>query len=266
MKNLPVQIKQKSFERRLLGGLKKAEVQSYLENLSSEWENLETENSRLSVELKRMKDMEVSLLQALEQVERNKEETLRQAKKEADLTIKEAELTKDLLVKEAEHKATEMMMNAKQEHQELVSKQKKQTKTLRDDFDIVDKHTDAMIDELNRIMRETSETINRLTKIKKVARYQYAERNIESSPQMFVNHNSYKAEKFEEKRAKQPVGQKAPSRPQPVAARPAAKRPQPQQVKKEEGSTLLEKLQNLNEEKTLHDKYLDNFLNKAHSA
>ncbi len=103
----PIEIRQHTFKK-AFQGYNKDEVQSYLTNLSSEWERMIEDNKRFKLELEKT----TAALDNLRQVESALHRTLLQAEETSKSTVENAKTTADLRIQEAEATAKEMLRNA----------------------------------------------------------------------------------------------------------------------------------------------------------
>ncbi len=114
MRITPLDIQQKQFPSRFRG-FDMEEVDSFLELIREEMEELLRENANLREEarrfekqLKEYKNMELTLRDTLVKTQELVEEYKTTAKKDAELVRKEAELQADEIVKDAQHKVVKI--------------------------------------------------------------------------------------------------------------------------------------------------------------
>lgn len=114
MKLTALDIKQQKFEK-TLRGYDPAEVQSYLDLIANEWEQLvgkvrelETEVDKMNDKLKHYEKVEAALHETLQTAKSSAEEKLTGARKEAKVIIEKAELEADTLIKEASQQRQEI--------------------------------------------------------------------------------------------------------------------------------------------------------------
>jgi cell division initiation protein len=133
MKITPLDISRQEF-RRVMRGYDVDEVDSFLDTVSNEYEELTKENSRLRERIKTLEDkvgeyreMEKAMENALISVERVSEEIKLNAQKEAELMIREAELKARDILREGDalsKKLREDIVELKRQRQILRSKLK----------------------------------------------------------------------------------------------------------------------------------------------
>lgn len=114
MRITPLDIQQKQFATKFRG-FDMEEVDSFLELIREEMEELLRENANLREEarrfekqLKEYKNMEITLRDTLVKTQELVEEHKTNAKKDADLLLKEAELKSEEIVREAQHKVVKI--------------------------------------------------------------------------------------------------------------------------------------------------------------
>ena len=114
MKFTPLDIRSREFEK-AMRGLDKSDVQAFLHEVASEWEEVLSENLRLKDEIldlrervKQYQDQDRIFREALLQAQRTKEEIVEDAHRE-----------KTLLIKEGQFKAEEILRDAEQQKHEL---------------------------------------------------------------------------------------------------------------------------------------------------
>lgn len=114
MKITPIDINKQEFKK-IMRGYDPVEVDTFLEMLGNDYENLINQNSeyeskitQLEAELKNFKEVEKTLKQTLLNLQENSDKSRENSKKEASLIKKEAEI-----------EATEMLDNAKRESQKM---------------------------------------------------------------------------------------------------------------------------------------------------
>jgi len=122
MKITPLDIQQQQFKGKLFGGLNPDEVDSFLQTVAHEMENLNRENTILKEQVQkaaadaeafvqRERDLRDTLLAA----QKISEEMKNNARKESELTIAEAEVQAEKIVADAESR----LIQLKNEIQEL---------------------------------------------------------------------------------------------------------------------------------------------------
>ena len=115
MKITPLDIQQQQFKGKMFGGLDPEEVDSFLQMISHEMEDLCRENTelkeqarKLSVEREEMTEREGKLRETMLAAQRVTEEMKANAQKEAGLLVSEAELKAERLLMDAEKRLAQL--------------------------------------------------------------------------------------------------------------------------------------------------------------
>ncbi len=115
MKISPLDIQQQQFKGKMFGGLDPEDVDSFLQLVASEMENLIRENAelkeqthRLSSELEEMRKKEVDLRDTMLAAQKITEEMKANSQKEATLLISEAELKAERIVDDANKRLADL--------------------------------------------------------------------------------------------------------------------------------------------------------------
>ena len=115
MKITPIEIQQQQFKTKVFGGLDDADVDTFLQLVASEMEDLIRENTALKEQLKKAsteidehRQREVSLREAMLAAQRVIEEMKANTQKESTLIISEAELKADQILAEAEKRLLQL--------------------------------------------------------------------------------------------------------------------------------------------------------------
>lgn len=115
MKISPIDIQQQQFKGKMFGGLDPADVDSFLQSVASEMENLIRENHELkdtcasqARDIGELAAKERELRETLLAAQRITEEMKINAKKEATLVVSDAELKGERIVADAERRLAEL--------------------------------------------------------------------------------------------------------------------------------------------------------------
>ena len=115
MKISPIDIQQQQFKGKMFGGLDPEDVDSFLQMVASEMEDLVRENAdlkeqarRAATEMESMKSKEDDLRETMLAAQKITEEMKANSQKEAALLIAEAELKAERLLADAERKLAEL--------------------------------------------------------------------------------------------------------------------------------------------------------------
>jgi cell division initiation protein len=123
MQITPVEIKQKTFEKKMRGYAVE-EVDAFLHALAHAWEKLNTQFKSVRLELentkkeiKRLEDLESALIRTIKDAEHTANNIVTQAKQEAELILQKAQIDSEKLVYEAQKKlqVTEIRSKAEME-------------------------------------------------------------------------------------------------------------------------------------------------------
>ena len=108
LKLTPLDIQQKQFARKKLGGVEEAEVADFLREVAREYETLYAENKALKDQVAALKgqtqqytDMERTLRQTLMEAQRASEDKRANSEKEAELILRRAELEGERVLESA---------------------------------------------------------------------------------------------------------------------------------------------------------------------
>lgn len=108
LKLTPLDIQQKQFTRKKLGGVEEAEVAEFLREVAREYETLYAENKSLKDQIATLKgqtlqytEMERTLRQTLLEAQRSSEDKRANADKEAELILRRAELEGERVLESA---------------------------------------------------------------------------------------------------------------------------------------------------------------------
>jgi cell division initiation protein len=122
MKITPLDIQQQQFKGKVFGGLNSEEVDTFLQSVAREMEDLIRENSGLKEQVRKASATEEALTQREKELretllaaQRITEEMKCNAQKEADLIVAEAEIKADRLLADSENR----LIQLKNEIQEL---------------------------------------------------------------------------------------------------------------------------------------------------
>lgn len=111
----PLDIQQQQFKGKMLGGLDPADVDSFLQIVSTEMESLIRENTELKEQARRvaqqlaeLTEREVTLRETMLAAQKISEEMKANAQKEARLIVSEAELKGERIVADAENRLLQL--------------------------------------------------------------------------------------------------------------------------------------------------------------
>ncbi|WP_448528533.1 DivIVA domain-containing protein [Raineya sp.] len=155
MKITPIEIRQKTFEKKAFGGYDKDEVTAFLQALSQEWEKLNNElretKIRLEIaekEVSQLRQVESSLFKTLKTAEDTGSHIVEQAKRDAELKIKEAQLKADDILNDARLQAKTMIQKADVKAKSLMQDAINEMKNIRHECLMLDSYRDNLITDL----------------------------------------------------------------------------------------------------------------------
>jgi cell division initiation protein len=115
MKITPIDIQQQQFKGKMFGGLDQDDVDSFLQVVAAEMENLVRENSELKEQQARqnqylldVSEKEKELREVMLGAQRITEDMKTNARKEADLIVSEAELKAERILADSERQLSEL--------------------------------------------------------------------------------------------------------------------------------------------------------------
>jgi cell division initiation protein len=115
MKITPIDIQQQQFKGKMFGGLDQDDVDSFLQVVAAEMENLVRENSELKEQQARqnqylldVSEKEKELREVMLGAQRITEDMKTNARKEADLIVSEAELKSERILADSERQLSEL--------------------------------------------------------------------------------------------------------------------------------------------------------------
>lgn len=107
----PIEIRQRTFKTKTLGGYEKEDVHAFLNTVSMEWEKMIEEQRRLKTEL----DKTASNLDSLKQIESVIHKTLLQAEQASKSTIESAKKDAELKLNEADARSRDILTSTHKE-------------------------------------------------------------------------------------------------------------------------------------------------------
>ena len=129
MKFTPIDIQRREFTKGFRG-IDESEVRAFLHEVSSDWEELLTENQRLKEELlesrerlRQYGEQDRIFRETLLQAQRTKEDVLDTANREREIVLKEAQFKADEIIREAQQHVVEIevqMRNLKMERMRML--------------------------------------------------------------------------------------------------------------------------------------------------
>ncbi len=170
MKITPLEIRQKTFEKKLRG-FDKDEVNAFLLSMSNEWERILDENKELRIkldqaekEVQKLREVESSLFKTLKTAEDTGANLIDQATKAAELHMKETEMKSEALLSESKSKARAIIEKAESEARQLVDEMQGAVKDLEQNYRTIENHKENVISELKNLSSDILDRIQRTDK------------------------------------------------------------------------------------------------------
>ena len=160
MKITPLEIRQKTFEKKLRG-YDKEEVEAFLMSLSQEWEQTQEELKELKLqyvnaekEIKQLREVENSLFKTLKTAEDTGANLIDQANKTAELHMRETQMNADALLNEAKSKARATIEDADMRARHILDKMEVELSHIKQDYKHLENLRDGVIDELRNLSND----------------------------------------------------------------------------------------------------------------
>ncbi len=170
MRITPLEIRQKSFEKKLRG-YDKDEVAAFLQSLSNEWERILDENKEFKIKLEqsekevhKLREVENSLFKTLKTAEDTGANLIDQANKAAELHLKETEINAEAVLNESKTKAKALIEQAELQARELIDEMQNAIKDLEKNYQSIESQRDSLISELTNLADDIKDRIQRTTK------------------------------------------------------------------------------------------------------
>jgi len=168
MKITPLEIRQKSFEKKLRG-YDKDEVTAFLQSLSHEWEQVQDEVKELRLrydaaekEIKQLREVENSLFKTLKTAEDTGANMIDQATKTADLHLRETQMNADALLNEAKSKARSSIDEAESKARNVLDKMDQDLQSLKMEYRGLENLRDIIITELRNLSTNTLQRVDKI--------------------------------------------------------------------------------------------------------
>ena len=157
MKITPLEIRQKTFEKKLRG-YDKEEVEAFLFSLSQEWEQTQDELKEIKTqyvnaekEIKQLREVENSLFKTLKTAEDTGANLIDQANKTAELHMRETQMNADALLNEAKSRARATIEDAEMKARNILDNMEVELRHLKQDYKNLENLKDAVIAELRNL-------------------------------------------------------------------------------------------------------------------
>jgi len=168
MKITPLEIRQKTFEKKLRG-YDKDEVLAFLQSLSQEWELVQDQLKELKInfqnaenEIKQLREVETSLFKTLKTAEDTGANMIDQATKTADLHLRETQMNADALLNEAKSKARAYIDEADVRARQILDKMELDVQSLTMEYKGLENLRDLIVAELRNLSNDTLQKVEKI--------------------------------------------------------------------------------------------------------
>jgi cell division initiation protein len=168
MKITPIEIRQKTFEKKAFGGYDKDEVTAFLQALSQEWEKLNNDlrETRLKLEIAdkevgQLRQVESSLFKTLKTAEDTGSHIVEQARKDAELKVKEAQLKADEILNDARNQAKNLVQKADAKSKTILQQVLSEIKKIKGECVMLENYKENLLAELKNLSYSILDRVNR---------------------------------------------------------------------------------------------------------
>lgn len=168
MKITPIEIRQKTFEKKAFGGYDKDEVTAFLQALSQEWEKLNNDLRELKLKLEmaekevgQLRQVESSLFKTLKTAEDTGSHIIEQAKKDAELKVKEAQLKADEILNDARSQSKNLVQKADVKAKSMLQQTLSEMKKMKGECSMLEDYKENLLSELKNISYSILDRVNR---------------------------------------------------------------------------------------------------------
>jgi cell division initiation protein len=168
MKLTPIEIRQKQFNKRTLGGIDRDEVDAYLAVVSQVYEKALEDSHQLKDrlasserEVSKLREIESSLYKTLKTAEDTGANMVEQARQQAGLQLREAELRSETVLKEARWQAKSILDEARQEVKRIYDKLYADVGKLEDDCRQTERQRDSLLSDLFNLATDVVQKVER---------------------------------------------------------------------------------------------------------
>jgi cell division initiation protein len=169
MRITPLEIRQKSFEKKMRGYDKDA-VDAFILSVSHEWERLLDDQKHLKQQLEtslrdvsKLREVEESLFKTLKTAEDTGSSLVEQATKSAALTVKEAQMDAESMLAEARSQVKDMLDQAEEHVKEVLGGLDDEARRIEGDLRLAENQRDAVLRELSMLANDTLARVANLT-------------------------------------------------------------------------------------------------------
>ena len=168
MRITPLEIRQKTFEKKLRG-YDKDEVNAFLLTLSQVWEQVMEDNKELKInnenaqrEIKQLREVENSLFKTLKTAEDTGANIMDQASKAAELHLRETQMSADAVLNEAKAKARSVIEEADMKSTQIIDALESEVKAIAQVYRNLENHRDNLLVELQNLSNDTLRRVEKL--------------------------------------------------------------------------------------------------------
>ena len=168
MKITPLEIRQKSFEKKIRG-YDKDEVNAFLLSMSQEWERIIDANKELKYklevsdnEVKKLREVESSLFKTLKTAEDTGANMIQQANKTAELHLRETQMNADSILNEAKAKSKKILEDASLKSSRALEEMQEKLKELFQVYRTLENHRDGLASDINHLATESLEKVKKM--------------------------------------------------------------------------------------------------------
>ena len=168
MKITPIEIRQKQFDKRTLGGIDRDQVDAFLLTVSQAYEKQLEENHQLKErltsterELSKLREIEATLHKTLKTAEETGANMVEQARTQATLQVRESELKAETILKEARWQAKFVIDEARQEARRTYERLQDDVAKLHDEARQTERTRDGLLAELHALATEVADKVLR---------------------------------------------------------------------------------------------------------
>lgn len=169
MKITPLEIRQKSFEKKLRG-YDKDEVDAFLVSMSQEWERILDDQKELRMkveslqkEVQKMHDVESTLYKTLKTAEDTGAKVVHQANKTAELHMKETQMNADGILNESKSRARSMIEEAEMKSRLIIDEMEDHVRNLGQVYKQLENQKDSVLAELKNLSNDTLDRANKIS-------------------------------------------------------------------------------------------------------
>lgn len=170
MKVTPLEIRQKTFEKKLRG-YDKDEVQAFLSSLSQEWERLMDDTKELRYkleasekEVEKLRQVESSLFKTLKTAEDTGANLIDQANRTAELHLKETQMKAEAILNDAKVKANNMIEEAENQVQDMMEELRDEVKNMEQTYLLIESMRENLLSDMKILMQDSMEKVERAKK------------------------------------------------------------------------------------------------------